>query len=128
MGSGRDALHDACWKVREIRDTVRVGPVITFLHCRYPFHGAEHSGLFAKIRRGQFTLPENLSSRAKCLIKCLLRTGIFPVDVRDDNDKTPLHYAALNGADEVFQLLVDNKADLDALDGVGATPLHFAVR
>ena len=50
------------------------------------------------------------------------------MDVRDDNDKTPLHYAALNGADEVFQLLVDNKADLDALDGVGATPLHFAVR
>ena len=50
------------------------------------------------------------------------------MDVRDDNEKTPLHYAALNGADEVFQLLVDNKADLDALDGVGATPLHFAVR
>ena len=46
---------------------------LTILHCRYPFHGAEHSGLFAKIRRGQFTLPENLSSRAKCLIKCLLR-------------------------------------------------------
>ena len=62
------------------------------------------------------------------MIKCLLRSGTFPVDVRDDNDKTPLHYAALNGADEVFQLLVDNKADLDALDGVGATPLHFAVR
>lgn len=45
----------------------------TMLVGRYPFHGAEHSGLFAKIRRGQFTLPENLSSRAKCLIKCLLR-------------------------------------------------------
>ena len=43
------------------------------IDCRYPFHGAEHSGLFAKIRRGQFTLPDNLSSRAKCLIKCLLR-------------------------------------------------------
>ena len=46
---------------------------ITMFSPRYPFHGAEHSGLFAKIRRGQFTLPENLSSRAKCLIKCLLR-------------------------------------------------------
>ena len=44
-----------------------------FSCCRYPFHGAEHSGLFAKIRRGQFNLPDNLSSRAKCLIKCLLR-------------------------------------------------------
>ena len=40
---------------------------------RYPFHGAEHSGLFAKIRRGQFSLPDHLSSRAKCLIRCLLK-------------------------------------------------------
>jgi len=45
----------------------------TMLVGRYPFHGAEHSGLFAKIRRGQFCLPDSLSSRAKCLIKCLLR-------------------------------------------------------
>jgi serine/threonine protein kinase len=41
--------------------------------CRYPFHGAEHSGLFAKIRKGQFSLPDSLSSRAKCLIRSLLR-------------------------------------------------------
>jgi len=45
----------------------------TMLVGRYPFHGAEHSGLFAKIRRGQFNLPDNLSSRARCLIKCLLK-------------------------------------------------------
>lgn len=45
----------------------------TMLVGRYPFHGAEHAGLFAKIRRGQFSLPDSLSSRAKCLIKCLLR-------------------------------------------------------
>lgn len=45
----------------------------TMLVGRYPFHGAEHSGLFAKIRRGQFSLPDSLSSRAKCLIKSLLR-------------------------------------------------------
>ena len=50
------------------------------------------------------------------------------LDSRCFSDKTPLHYAALNGADEVFQLLVENKADIDALDAVGATPLHFAVR
>jgi len=45
----------------------------TMLVGRYPFHGAEHSGLFAKIRRGQFSLPDHLSSRAKCLIRCLLK-------------------------------------------------------
>lgn len=45
----------------------------TMLVGRYPFHGQEHTGLFAKIRRGQFTLPDSISSRAKCLIRCLLR-------------------------------------------------------
>jgi serine/threonine protein kinase len=46
-------------------------PILVF--SRYPFHGQEHTGLFAKIRRGQFTLPDSISSRAKCLIRCLLR-------------------------------------------------------
>ena len=62
------------------------------------------------------------------VVNILLMSGCFSVDVRDVNDKTPLHYAALNGADEVFQMLVEEKADIDALDAVGATPLHFAVR
>ena len=44
-----------------------------FIFARYPFHGQEHTGLFAKIRRGQFTIPDSISSRAKCLIRCLLR-------------------------------------------------------
>ena len=47
--------------------------LIVILNSRYPFHGAEHTGLFAKIRRGQFNLPDSLSSRAKCLIRCLLK-------------------------------------------------------
>ena len=38
------------------------------------------------------------------VVRVLLGTGCFPVDVRDCSDKTPLHYAALNGADEVFQV------------------------
>ena len=46
---------------------------ISIPYSRYPFHGQEHTGLFAKIRRGQFTIPDSISSRAKCLIRCLLR-------------------------------------------------------
>lgn len=45
-----------------------------FLHCfRYPFNDMEHSQLFAKISRGHFTIPDCLSSRARCLIRSLLR-------------------------------------------------------
>ncbi|XP_044751078.1 tribbles homolog 2 [Coccinella septempunctata] len=45
----------------------------TMLAGRYPFNDMEHSLLFAKISRGHFTIPECLSSRARCLIRSLLR-------------------------------------------------------
>lgn len=45
----------------------------TMLAGRYPFNDVEHATLFAKISRGHFVVPECLSSRAKCLIRSLLR-------------------------------------------------------
>jgi len=45
----------------------------TMLVGRYPFNDSEHASLFAKISRGHFVVPECLSSRAKCLIRSLLR-------------------------------------------------------
>lgn len=40
---------------------------------RYPFHDTEHSTLFNKIRGGHYVIPDTISSKAKCLIRCLLR-------------------------------------------------------
>ena len=45
----------------------------TMLVGRYPFHDVEPSTLFTKIRRGQYSIPDTISSRAKCLIRSLLR-------------------------------------------------------
>lgn len=45
----------------------------TMLVGRYPFQDTEPAALFTKIRRGLFTIPESLSPKAKCLIRCLLR-------------------------------------------------------
>jgi len=45
----------------------------TMLVGRYPFHDTEPSVLFTKIRRGHFTVPETLSSKAKCLIRSMMR-------------------------------------------------------
>lgn len=45
----------------------------TLLIGRYPFHDSEPSALFSKIRRGQYSIPDTISSRAKCLIRSLLR-------------------------------------------------------
>lgn len=45
----------------------------TMLIGRYPFQDTQPAALFAKIRRGAFTLPDWLSPQAKCLIGCMLR-------------------------------------------------------
>lgn len=39
----------------------------------YPFQDTKPASLFGKIRRGRFAVPEDLSPRARCLIRCLLR-------------------------------------------------------
>lgn len=54
-----------CWSLGVMLYAMLVG--------RYPFHGTEPSLLFAKIRRSQVLIPEWLSSRARCLIRGLLR-------------------------------------------------------
>lgn len=45
----------------------------TLLVGRYPFQDAGPFGLFTKIIRGHFTVPDFVSSRARCLIRHLLR-------------------------------------------------------
>ena len=45
----------------------------TMLVGRYPFHDRQPGALFLKIRRGEFFLPDTMSSRAKCLVRNLLR-------------------------------------------------------
>lgn len=44
-----------------------------FIVHRYPFNDSEHASLFAKISRGQFLVPECLTSKARCMIRSLLR-------------------------------------------------------
>lgn len=54
-----------CWSMGVILYTMLVG--------RYPFHDADPAMLFCKIRRGNYFIPDSLSSHAKCLIRSLLR-------------------------------------------------------
>ncbi|KAH7968605.1 hypothetical protein HPB52_010038 [Rhipicephalus sanguineus] len=64
--SGRYSGRAAdCWSLGVMLYTLLVG--------RYPFHDGDPSILFAKIRRGHFTVPESLSPRARCLVRSLLR-------------------------------------------------------
>lgn len=64
--SGRYSGRAAdCWSLGVMLYTLLVG--------RYPFHDSDPSVLFAKIRRGHFSVPETLSPRARCLVRSLLR-------------------------------------------------------
>lgn len=56
---------------------------------RYPFHDTEHSTLFNKIRGGHYVIPDSISSKAKCLIKCLLRHNPTERLAADDVLKHP---------------------------------------
>lgn len=62
------------------------------------------------------------------------RTDILPflsprtALARDTYQRTPLHWASLNGREEDVELLLsDGKADAGVLDWLGCTPLHCAV-
>lgn len=44
------------------------------------------------------------------------------------NKRTPLHWAAVNGAVDAVELLLDGKADANFQDSRGRTPLHWAAR
>ena len=48
------------------------------------------------------------------------------VDIRDNNEATPLHAAAFLGRLEVAKLLVENGAELNARGGSGETPIDSA--
>jgi ankyrin repeat protein len=59
-------------------------------------------------------------------VRDLLARGANP-DVRDDDQRTPLHQAVLGNSVGLVGLLLEAGASIDAKDSHGYTPLHFAV-
>ncbi|MBB4853396.1 ankyrin repeat protein [Mycobacteroides chelonae] len=48
------------------------------------------------------------------------------VDATDDQNWTPLHFAARTDSPEVVKLLLDSGADINAINGRGETPITIA--
>ena len=65
------------------------------------------------------------------IVEYLLNGG-FDVNLRDEGNRTALHYAVLGNRIEMTKLLISKGADVDAigkiLDQKRSTPLHLAVR
>ena len=49
------------------------------------------------------------------------------IDERDNNGRTPLHYAAARGKAAIMKLLLDHGARIDLVDNDDATTLHFSI-
>lgn len=59
------------------------------------------------------------------IIEILLSFGVN-IDVRDNQQRTPLHIAILKGSLKTVELLLDSGADPAATEELGSTPLHLA--
>ncbi|XAR52188.1 hypothetical protein NMG60_11020123 [Bertholletia excelsa] len=58
------------------------------------------------------------------LLKCL-ESGV-PVNLKDSEGRTPLHWAVDRGHLNIAELLVSKTADVNAKDNEGQSPLHYA--
>lgn len=60
-------------------------------------------------------------------VRELLAQGANP-NVRDEDQRTPLHQAVLGSSVGLVGLLIESGADLNAKDSQGFSPLHFAAQ
>lgn len=54
------------------------------------------------------------------------RNGRLSINIRDDRNLTPLHFACHNGHVNMVKLLLEKGANVDAQTVNGSSPLHFA--
>ncbi|KAL3521668.1 hypothetical protein ACH5RR_019817 [Cinchona calisaya] len=93
-----------------------MGPVFsTFTYEDEPGNDLKLEAMHAFAREGDM---ENL-------LKCI-ESGV-PVNVKDSEGRTPLHWAVDRGHLKVTELLLSKDADINAKDNDGQTALHYAV-
>ncbi len=59
-------------------------------------------------------------------VKALIKTNPGLVNAKDDTRWTPLHFAAINGREDVVELFLSKGADVNAKNKSQRTPLHLA--
>ena len=67
----------------------------------------------------------NYYDEMKSEMEELIKNGTN-LNVKDEWNKTPLHYASFKGYLDIVRILINNRVDVDVVDEWGRTPLHYA--
>lgn len=65
-------------------------------------------------------------SSSEGVVGMLIEKGVFLINQPNKEGETPLHYAARLNNIQAIDLLIDNGANINAVDSYGRTPLHCA--
>lgn len=87
---------------------------------------AERSNLLQTNKRGNTAMHIAARMGFISIVEHLLRVETGLLEVKGSDGLTPLHYAAMNGHEEVVALLVNTGANAEAKDLFGWMPLHYA--
>ena len=88
-------------------------------------HYSSHSNYSQQVPRRMTGLHLIAYLGVEGVVKLLLESKA-DVDSKDNNNQTPLSWAAQNGHEAVVKLLLESKADVDSKDNNNKTPLWWA--
>ncbi|PAV76475.1 hypothetical protein WR25_11619 isoform B [Diploscapter pachys] len=122
---GRSPLHFAASRasldaVRTILESDKLG---------LPVDQKDKFGLTPLINRdGQTALHLAVAANNKPVVELFVKELGVQLEVFDNENRTPLHYGAEQGNEEIVQLLLDHGARNITRDSYGVTPAHYAAQ
>jgi ankyrin repeat protein len=81
---------------------------------------------FKPASRGQTPLHMAVAAHQKEVVELLLKR--IDIEIRDEAERTPLHWGATVGHEAMVALLLEAGADINARDKAGRTPLLWATK